>query len=90
MSRDRRATGVPLPQKRTVRQYKADDSVWTYLPIMLSAAVICLLLFLFLAPNFEAAESVRAKSARPGAETAVTQQRDTLMERQKDKTSQPP
>lgn len=85
MSRDRRATDVPLPQKRTVREYKADDSVWTYLPIVLSAAAICLLLFLFLTPNFEAAEAVRARSARPGAETAVTQQRDTLMERQKEK-----
>ena len=85
MNRNRRVTDVPLPQKGPVSEPKAEDSFWTYLPIVLSAAAICLLLFFFLTPDFEAAEAVRARSARPGAETAVTQHKDTLIERQKEK-----
>jgi hypothetical protein len=61
MSRER-ATDDPVSQKGA--EYKADDSVWTYLPIVLSALAICLLLFFFLTPHFEAAETARARSAR--------------------------
>jgi hypothetical protein len=78
-----------VPQQEISGEEKTDDSVWTHLPIVVSAAVICLLLFLFLSPNFEAAEPVRAKSARPGAETGVTQERGASIERQKDRSPQP-
>jgi hypothetical protein len=37
-----------VPQQEISGEEKTDDSVWTHLPIVVSAAVICLLLFLFL------------------------------------------
>jgi hypothetical protein len=49
-----------------------DDSLWAFLPILIGLAALCLLIFFFLSPNFEVADPVSAKSARPGAETSVT------------------
>jgi hypothetical protein len=89
MDRDPHPIDARVPQKEISGEKKTDDSVWTYLPIVVSAAVTCLLLFLFLSPNFETAEPVRAKSARPGAETGVTQERRASIERQKDRSPQP-
>jgi hypothetical protein len=89
MDRDPHPIDTRLPQTEISGEEKTDDSVWTYLPIVVSAAAICLLLVLFLSPTFEAGEPMRAKSARPGAETGVTQERGAPMERQKDRSLQP-
>ena len=86
MSRAPHTTEAQDAKQGTARQQQAGDSIWTYLPILCSAAAICLLLFFFLTPNFEAAEPARARSARPGAETGVTQERGALIEHQKDKS----
>jgi len=87
MSRAPHTTEAQVARQGTARQRQAGDSIWTYLPILFSAAAICLLLFFFLSPNFEAAEPMRARSARPGAETGVTQERGALIEHQKDESS---
>ena len=90
MSRAPQTTEVQVVRQATSRQQRAGDSIWTYLPILFSAAAICLLLFFFLSPDFEAAEPMRARSARPGAETGVTQERQALTEHQKDKSPRSP
>src|SRR5262245_3066080 len=90
MGRKANTTEVPTPGEKKALEQTAGDSVWTYLPILFSAAAICLILFLFLSPNFEAAEPVRARSARPGAETGVTQEKGAPVERQKDRNLHAP
>jgi len=90
MSRAPHTTEVQVARQGTPLQQQARVSIWTYLPILFSAAVICLLLFFFLSPNFEAAEPMRARSARPGAETGVTQQERAFIEHQKDKNPHSP
>jgi hypothetical protein len=49
-----------------------DDQLRAFMPIILGAAVVCLLMFLFVTPSFEATDSMGAKSTRPGAERATT------------------
>jgi hypothetical protein len=85
MSRDsHRTEAAPAREGQTLG--RKSNSVWTSLPIVFSAGAIGVLLFLLLSPTFKGAEPVRARSARPGAETAVTQERGPLIERQKDKS----
>jgi hypothetical protein len=65
---------------------EADEALWAFFPILISAAAICLLIFVFMLPSFEADEAVRATSARSAAETVVTeQQNETTTEGLKDK-----
>jgi hypothetical protein len=42
-----------------------------FLPILVSLAAICLLMFLFLIPSFEPDDAVSATSDRPGAEASI-------------------
>ena len=51
---------------------KLDDQLWAFMPIILGAAVVCLLMFLFVTSSFEATDSMGGRSTRPGAETATT------------------
>jgi hypothetical protein len=63
---------------------RTDDSLWAFFPILLSAAVLCLIMFLFLVPGFEVVEPERARSAGPGTDTSVTKQQ-AIIERQNDR-----
>jgi hypothetical protein len=85
MSRKTHQTGLPASNDTDI----ADESLWPFFPILISAAVICLLIYLFLTPSFETDERVRARSARPGAETLVTdQQRETTKDGENDSNLQ--
>ena len=50
---------------------EAEDRNSVFLPIILGAATTCLLIFLLLS-GIDSDQSVGAKNARPGAETAAT------------------
>ena len=58
-----------------------------FFPILLSAAALCLLMYLFISPSFEAGEPVRA---RPRAETSAPEPQGHIGEGQKDKSVQSP
>jgi hypothetical protein len=76
---------TPAFEESTIFAERADDSLWAFFPLLLSAAALCLIMFFFLVPSFEAVEPERARSARPGAETSVTEQQ-AITERQNDKS----
>jgi hypothetical protein len=72
MRRDTHPTGHPISEETNVAATEADASLWAFFPILIGAAAICLVIFFFITPSFEAAGPVPARSARPGAETLVT------------------
>jgi hypothetical protein len=90
MDSDMHATDAHGSKETNISRTEPDNSLWTFFPILLSAAALCFLMFLFLSPSFEAGEPVRARSARPGAETSVTERQRDLTERHKDKSVQSP
>lgn len=57
--------------KKSLDAMEAEDRNWVFLPIILGAATTCLLIFLLLS-GIDSDQSVGAKNARPGAETAAT------------------
>jgi hypothetical protein len=71
MSADLHRTDVPLSENPPPRGGDADDSLWAFLPILVSLAAICLLMFLLI-PGFEAADPVSATSDRPGEDISMT------------------
>jgi hypothetical protein len=72
MNFDMHRTDVLRQDDKTSRRPGGGDRLWAFIPILTGAAVVCLLMFFLLAPSFKADEPVGAKSARPGAETAIT------------------
>jgi hypothetical protein len=91
MDSDVHATDAHGSKETNIARTEPDNSLWTLFPILLSAVALCFLMFLFISPSFEAGEPpVRARSARPGAETSVTERQPDLTERQKDKSVQSP
>jgi hypothetical protein len=73
MNFDMHRADVLRQADRTSRRPGGDDQLWTFIPILIGAAVVCLLMFFLLAPSFKAEEPVGAKA--PPAETAVTKSR---------------
>jgi hypothetical protein len=74
MSRNAHPTDLPAPNATDIAPTEADESLWAFFPILISAAAICLLIYLFLTPSFETDKRLRANSASPGAETLATDQ----------------
>ena len=57
--------------KKSLDAMEAEDRNSVFLPIILGAATTCLLIFLLLSGT-DSDQSVGAKNARPGAQTAAT------------------
>jgi hypothetical protein len=63
----------PSADSQSPKEIVAHDHSWSFLPVIVGAAAVCLLMYFFVTPGFNAEEeSAATKSARRGATTQTT------------------